>query len=126
MSDPSRQPIFVVEDDRGWEEYYRELLSGLGEVEYFYDAVAAVARMDEILPRLVILDVLLTGPTGFALLNEMQSYPELAEVPVIVVSSVDLAGADLGKYGVVAVFDKTKMRPEELVAAVSRYTGSKE
>jgi CheY-like chemotaxis protein len=67
---------------------------------------------------LVILDILLTGPTGFAVLNEMQSYPELAKVPVIVVSSVALPEDELVKYGVWAVFDKGDMMPQDLLKSV--------
>lgn len=70
--------IYVIEDDRGWESYYRRLLKR-DDVKYFHDGVAAIAEMDEEVPDLVILDVLLTGPTGFAVLNEMRSYPELMD-----------------------------------------------
>ena len=57
--------IFVIEDDRGWENYYRKILKSY-EMEFFHDGVAAIAEMDERVPDLVILDILLTGPTGFA------------------------------------------------------------
>ena len=51
--------IYVIEDDRGWESYYRRLLKR-DDVKYFHDGVAAIAEMDEEVPDLVILDVLLT------------------------------------------------------------------
>ncbi len=109
--------IFVIEDDRGWENYYRKILKSY-EMEFFHDGVAAIAEMDERVPDLVILDILLTGPTGFAVLNEMRSYPELAGVPVIIVTSVAIK-TDLAKeYGVVEVLDKSEMTPQELVGAV--------
>lgn len=112
--------IYVIEDDRGWEEYYRRILREF-ELKFFHDGVAAIAEMDEEVPELVILDILLTGPTGFAVLNEMQSYPELAGVPVIVVSSVKMPEADaeaLGQYGIVASLDKAEMTPRELLTKV--------
>lgn len=109
--------IFIIEDDRGWEKYYRRILKGY-DLEIFHDGVAAIAAMDEKVPDVVILDILLTGPTGFAVLNEMRSYPELAEVPVIVVTSVDLQADLAQQYGVQAVFDKGKMLPRELLAEV--------
>ena len=112
--------IYVIEDDRGWESYYRRLLKGL-DAKYFHDGVAAIAEMDEKVPDLVILDVLLTGPTGFAVLNEMRSYPELMDVPAAIVSSVSLNDEIAEKYGVVATFDKGKMRPGELLELVGRY-----
>lgn len=116
--------ILVVEDDLGWETYYRKLLRGFAGTEYYRDGLAAAARLDEVAPALIILDVLLTGPTGFALLNEIQSYPELAGVPVVVVSSVGVKRRDLREYGVVATFDKATMRPRELLALVEQYVGA--
>ena len=112
--------IYVIEDDRGWESYYRRLLKR-DDVKYFHDGVAAIAEMDEEVPDLVILDVLLTGPTGFAVLNEMRSYPELMNVPAAIVSSVSLGGDIAEKYGVVATFDKGKMQPKDLLDLVGRY-----
>ena len=111
--------IFVIEDDRGWENYYRRILKDY-RLEFFHDGVAAITEMDAEVPELVILDILLTGPTGFAVLNEMRSYPELAKVPVMIVSSVAIEGRLADKYGVVAVLDKSKMTPEDLLTAVKR------
>lgn len=114
--------IFVIEDDRGWESYYRRILKG-EDLQVFHDGVAAIEEMDlDAPPTLVILDVLLTGPTGFAVLNEMRSYPELMDVPVAIVSSVAIPASDLAeKYGVVAAFDKGSMKPTELLEVVKRY-----
>lgn len=113
--------IFVIEDDRGWERYYERLLKR-EELSLFHDGVEAIAAMDEVVPDLVILDVLLTGPTGFAILHEMRSYPELMDVPVFVVSSVNISDID-ESYGVVRVFDKATMQPRDLLAAVDGMRG---
>lgn len=109
--------IAIIEDDRGWEEYYHQILADY-DLKCFHDGLAAVQWMDETVPELVILDILLTGPTGFAVLNEMQSYPELAKVPVIIVSSVVMPKKELVKYGVRAVFDKGDMLPQDLLKSV--------
>ena len=109
--------IFVIEDDRGWENYYRRILKSY-ELDFFHDGVEAIAAMDEEMPELVILDILLTGPTGFAVLNEMRSYPDLAKVPVIIVTSVSIKDELAKQYGVVEVLDKGKMTPQELIGAV--------
>ena len=108
--------IFVVEDDRGWERYYARILKA-HELEFFHDGVEAISTMDDEVPDLVVLDVLLTGPTGFAILHEMRSYPELMNVPVIVVSSVKIEDID-ANYGVYKVFDKAVMTPQDLLVAV--------
>ena len=112
--------IFVIEDDKGWESYYRRILKDK-ELRFYRDGIAAIAGMDEQIPDLVILDVLLTGPTGFAVLNEMRSYPELMNVPVAIVSSVNLKDEIAEKYGVVATLDKGEMTPADLLELVGRY-----
>ncbi|MBR5419344.1 response regulator [Candidatus Saccharibacteria bacterium] len=113
--------IFVIEDDLGWESYYRRILKGQ-KLRFFQDGVAAIDAMDlNDPPKLVILDILLTGPTGFAVLNEMRSYPELMDVPVLIVSSVALPNDVAGKYGVVAALDKGAMKPEDLLEVVKQY-----
>ena len=114
--------IFIIEDDRGWERYYERLLKR-DDLSFFHDGVEAIAAMDEVVPDLVILDVLLTGPTGFAILHEMRSYPELMDVPVLVVSSVSIPDIDVS-YGVTRVFDKATMRPKDLLLAVDAMRGS--
>jgi len=113
--------IFVIDDDREWLGYYERLFCDY-EVEVFSDGVAAMERMGEVVPDMVILDILLVGPTGFSVMNEMQSYEDLANVPVVVVSGVTV-DKDLREYGAVMVFDKGKMLPEELLAVVKEYYG---
>jgi len=115
--------IFVVDDEREWLGYYERLLSEYA-VETFSDGIAVMERMAEVVPELLILDVLLVGPTGFSVLHEMQSYADLADVPVVVVSGVPVS-ENLREYGVVRVFDKSKMLPEELLAVVEEYCGQR-
>ncbi len=109
--------IFIIEDDRGWENYYRRILKSY-ELEFFHDGVEAIAAMNEVVPELVILDILLTGPTGFAVLNEMRSYSDLAKVPVVIITSVDIKSELAERYGVSEILDKGKMIPQELIGAV--------
>lgn len=105
--------IFVIDDDRAWEDYYRRVLRGF-ELDFFHDGVAAISEMDERRPDVVVLDILLVGPTGFAVLNEMRSYPELANVPAVIVSSVEIQDEIAQQYGVVAALDKSTMTPQLL------------
>lgn len=109
--------VFVLEDDRGWEAYYRRILKG-HELVFFNNGIEAIAAMDEEKPALVILDVLLAGPTGFAVINEMRSYPELEDVPIAVVSSVKIGEID-EKYGILRTFDKSEMLPQDLISVVN-------
>ena len=109
--------VFVIDDDRAWEDYYRRVLRGF-ELDFFHDGVAAISEMDEKRPDAVVLDILLVGPTGFAVLNEMRSYPELADVPAVIVSSVEIQDEIAQQYGVVMALDKSTMTPQILRRAV--------
>lgn len=116
--------ILVVEDDRGWEAYYRRILKGY-DLVFCHDGIAAINEMDITSPDLVILDILLIGPTGFAVLNEMRSYPELAEVPVAIISSVKLKDKMATQYGVVAAFNKGELDPSDVLALAKEYDDKK-
>ena len=117
--------IFVIEDDLGWGHYYERLLRK-HELEIFHDALAAMEALadcdeDGQRPALIILDLLLTGPTGFAVLNELQSNPGLADIPVAIVSSVALPAEDteaLRAYGVRWHLDKATMAPTDILKIV--------
>ncbi len=65
-----------------------------------------------------MLDSLLDGPDGFTFLNELISYSDTAEIPIIIVSSLDLSKRDLSGYGVKATLCKDTMTPKEVTAAV--------
>jgi DNA-binding response OmpR family regulator len=113
--------IYVVDDDFEFGECLVMILRGAGhEVERFFNGVEAAFAVDERVPDVVVLDILLDGPSGFGFLHEMQSYPETAAVPVVVVSSLgeELALVDWAQYGVVGVLDKARMVPEDLVKMV--------
>ena len=87
-------------------------------IEIFHDAVTAMQAVNEELPDIILLDVLLSGPDGFTFLNEMISYHDTARVPIILVSSLDLSHRDLSHYGVVQILDKATMTPEDIAAAI--------
>lgn len=115
--------ILVLEDDKNWQDYYRSLLRGR-EVHFFADGVAAMDDVDDKDLNLIILDVMLIGPTGFAVLNELQSYSNLARVPVVIVSNVELPSeAQLSDYGVAKVLDKATMVPRDILEVAERYDG---
>ena len=54
----------------------------------------------------------------------MRSYPELADVPVVIVSSVALTKMPVEQYGITRVFDKSTMLPRDLRACVEKELGN--
>ncbi len=113
--------ILIVEDDDWLAEQYARVLTKEGyKVSVVPHALAAVQAIDDINPDAIVLDVLLTGSTAFALLHEMQSYGDTGDIPIILCSNLadDLSEDDLEPYGVRKILDKSKMVPGDLVAAL--------
>ena len=119
------RPIFVIEDDPEFAEIYQKHLArNFTEtpVRIFYNAIEANAAFSELseeeLPSLIILDVLLTGPDGFTLLNELLSYPETSQIPVLLISSLNLGQMSLHAYNVRAILNKETFTPADFVSQV--------
>lgn len=87
-------------------------------VSKFTNIFDATQAINQSLPDLIILDILLSGPDGFSLLNELMTYNDTATIPIMVVSSLDLSQQNLAHYGVVRVFQKETMTPLQLSSAV--------
>ena len=119
------RPIFIIEDDPDFAEIYQKHLTrNYPEIplQIFYNAIEANAAFSELsedeLPSLIILDVLLTGPDGFTLLNELLSYPETSQIPVLLISSLNLGQMSLQAYNVRAILNKETFTPADFVNQV--------
>lgn len=115
--------ILIVEDDTWLAEQFARTLSGLGmRVELAPHALAAMDMIDVDPPAVLVLDVLLAGPNAFALLHELHSHSDLADIPVILCTNTadQLVEEDVKTYGIRCVLDKAKMLPEDLIAAVKK------
>ena len=119
------RPIFIIEDDPDFAEIYQKHLArNFPEIplQIFYNAIEANAVFSELseeeLPSLIILDVLLTGPDGFTLLNELLSYPETSQIPVLLISSLNLGQMSLQAYNVRAILNKETFTPADFVIKI--------
>lgn len=114
--------VLLVEDDQWLGELYTKLLQKNGlRVFVERDAQAAMDRLDQATPDVVVLDLLLPGANGLAFLHELASHPDLSTIPVVLCSNALQPGMheqDLQQYGVVSVVDKTTARPKQLLRAV--------
>jgi twitching motility two-component system response regulator PilH len=118
--------VLLVEDDPWLAELEAGVLVGAGfTVVHSPHAPSAIAKIDETQPDIIILDVLLTGSTAFALLHELQSYGDTKTIPVILCTNMaeSLKLEDLKQYGVRRIVDKTTMQLDDLPAAIKAVLG---
>lgn len=111
--------VLIIEDDVLWAELLAGYVNRAGaQPQVVASGALAIDVIDEWQPDLLVLDMLLAGETGVALLNELRSHEDLARLPVLVCSSVNLTEAELRPYGVSVVLDKARMSPGEAVSAI--------
>lgn len=88
--------ILIVEDEPAIALVLSELLTGEGHVcETAADGQRGLARLHQLpAPDLVLLDLLMPGVGGKAVLTAMRAEPSLAMIPVIVVTGAVTSGRD--------------------------------
>ena len=112
--------IYVIEDD----ELMAECIAGYCkcQTQVFHNAIDAIQSLDTDLPDLIFLDILLSGPDGFTFLNELASYPDTLNIPIVIITSLNINNLDLSNYNVVGILNKDTMLPKEVKDYVKRYT----
>lgn len=115
------QRVVVVEDDQWLAEHYLRVLRRAGyETYHAAHALGAIDIIDDVRPDVILLDVLLTGTTALALLHELQSHDDLADIPVVLATNLadQIELDDVASYGVKRILDKATMHPEDVVVAI--------
>ena len=92
MTDPRTPPlVMIIDDDRVQRMSVQFVLNREGyRVEEAGDGKEALARLAELpVPDLILLDVILPELDGFEVCRELRKMPLLAEVPVLMITSLD-------------------------------------
>lgn len=112
----------IIDDDRWFAEVVEKALQTAGwTTKYAQNGSQGIDAIDQFLPSVLVLDFMLPEISAPALLNELQSHTDLAELPVVLCTSLDTKQLDLSvlkSYGVRAVIDKTKDTPHDIVGAI--------
>jgi len=127
MADERKQKIFLIEDDL----FLSMLLKTRLEKENYEVIVAhsgdeALELLRDHKPRLILLDIILPGKSGFEILEELRADPQLKDkvsIPVVVISNLgqetDMERAH--SLGVIDYFVKARISIDELVKRVNGY-----
>ncbi|MGN0131827.1 MAG: response regulator [Lachnospiraceae bacterium] len=113
--------IYIVEDDNNISEIESFALKNSGfHVEEFPDAKAFFERLDEKLPNLILLDVMLPDEDGLSIVTKLRKRSDTKKLPVIMVTAktteIDkVKGLDLGAddylakpFGVMELISRVK------------------
>jgi CheY-like chemotaxis protein len=118
----TKQPsVLIVEDDEWLAEQQSRVLTKAGYTTTISPhAMAAIDAVDDDRPDAIVLDMLLTGSTAFALMHELQSYGDTGSIPIILCTNLaaSISLDDVKPYGVKRILDKTTMAPDDVVTAV--------
>jgi two-component system, OmpR family, phosphate regulon response regulator PhoB len=80
--------VLLIEDDYDIAEMYRRRLASDGlHVAIAEDAESGLRRLREDRPALLLLDIRLPGEDGYHVLQAVRSEPELAHIPVLMLSN---------------------------------------
>jgi CheY-like chemotaxis protein len=122
---PSADPatVLVVEDDPATRERLRRGLTrgGLRVVEA-EDGGAALDRLRDRTPGLILLDLLMPHVDGFQFIDRIAGEVRWRSIPVIVLTAKDITEEDRARLGgrVVKVLRKAELPGEELIMEVRR------
>jgi two-component system cell cycle response regulator len=82
--------LLIVDDERGGREALEGLLLNQGyRLAFASGGQEAVDLISELLPDLILLDVMMPGMDGFAVCRHLRSQPMTAEIPVLLVTALD-------------------------------------
>ncbi len=116
-----RPKILIVEDDFELQELYTLMLEGIDcDMVRAFDGQEALDKLADVLPDLVILDILLDRVMGDEVFAQMRQDARYADIPVVVVSvlSADRC-AGLMSMDDHSSFLRKPFRREELLEAVT-------
>jgi PAS domain S-box-containing protein len=86
-SDDDRTSVLVVDDNADMREYVHDLLAGEYAVRTAPNGVVALASIRADPPDLVLTDVMMPELDGFGLLAAIRADPEIAHLPVVMLSA---------------------------------------
>jgi two-component system phosphate regulon response regulator PhoB len=88
MKQPMILQIMLVDDDRAILSVIGSALERTGiEVIRAKEGPAALALLDQVVPNLFVLDMMMPGMNGAELCRHLRARPETADVPVLVLSA---------------------------------------
>jgi signal transduction histidine kinase/AraC-like DNA-binding protein/ABC-type sugar transport system substrate-binding protein len=127
---PAEGAVLIVDDDPESCAFYQQLVATAlpgAAVRVAHGGAAALALLAHELPRLLILDLVMPGVDGFAVLQRLRADERTRRVPVLVLSGKVLSAEDVQRlsYSQVIYQSKELLSDDELAAQLRRaYEGA--
>ncbi len=109
-----RDRILIIDDEAESRRLVAQALAAEGQYRLYSaaDAAEGIALVARRQPDLILLDLHMPHKDGFAVLAELQSNPETAHIPIIVVTAdTDLSPSERQQLGQVTVIQKSDIQP---------------
>ena len=121
--------VLIVDDEESGRQTIESVLEGEGyNIELAENGFQAIDKARELLPDVILLDVMMPGMTGFEVCQRIRSDPELAEIPIIILTALDdresmLSGLKAGADDFISKpFDRFELRARVLgITRLNRY-----
>jgi len=116
-----RRTLLLVEDDSELREFFRVALTNAGfDVRVAADGWQALQRLDAQTPEVIVLDLVLPGLTGEAVLAELAGQAQTRNIPVVVVTGTNLTPTVAN----VACVLRKPVTADQLIAVIDRCVSS--
>ena len=96
-----KSEILIVDDDKANLMYLNNLLSEESTLHMAKDGTQALKLVDEFIPDLILLDIIMPGINGYEVLSELKKSERTSNIPVIFVTGLstdedEMKGLELG------------------------------
>ena len=126
--------VLIVDDSINNIEFLSDILSDYYEVMFANSGTKALQMATELLPDLILLDIVMPGQDGYEIIKILKEEPETAQIPVIFITAKSskedmLKGFELGAVDYIAkpfyeqevlVRVKTHIENQLLIKALAR------
>ena len=121
--------VLIVDDEYAGRETLQSILEGEGyHLQMAENGPQAIEKAKRFLPDVILLDVMMPGMTGFEVCQRIRSDPEIAEIPIIMLTALDdreslLAALKAGADDFISKpFDRYELRARLLgITRLNRY-----
>jgi putative two-component system response regulator len=121
--------ILIVDDEYSGRETLQSVLEGEGyNLVMAENGPQAIAKAKAILPDVILLDVMMPGMTGFEVCERIRNDPQVAEIPIIILTALDdreslLTGLKAGADDFISKpFDRFELRARLIgITRLNRY-----